>query len=59
MNSTVKTIVFWVVMAAAVVLLYLVVKTGAPSPETEIKFSEFMNLVEQGAVAEVTLAGTN
>src|SRR5258708_35656921 len=46
-------------MAAAVVLLYLVVKTGAPAQETEIKFSEFMNLVDQGGVTEVTIAGTN
>jgi cell division protease FtsH len=58
-NSTVKTIVFWVVMVAAVVLLYLVVKASAPQQEAEIKFSEFLNKVEQGQITEVTIAGTN
>ena len=61
MNSTVKTIVFWVVMVAAVVLLYLVVKQGAPQQEKEITFSEFMGYVNQkpARVSDVTLAGTN
>jgi cell division protease FtsH len=58
-NSTVKTIVFWVVMVAAVVLLYLVVKQGAPQQEKEVNFSDFMNMVDQKQVTEVTLAGTN
>jgi len=58
-NSTVKTIVFWVVMVAAVVLLYLVVKQGAPQQEQEITFSDFMNKVDQKKITEVTIAGAN
>src|SRR6266404_3566688 len=46
-------------MIAAVVLLYLVVKTGAPPQEAEWKFSDFMKAVDQDRVTEVTLAGPN
>ncbi len=58
MNSTVKTIVFWVVMLATAVLLWQVVKTGTPNKEQELNFSRFLNEVEQGNVAEVTIVGT-
>ena len=58
MNSTVKTIVFWVVMLATAVLLWQVVKTGTPNREQELNFTRFMNEVEAGNVAEVTISGT-
>jgi len=58
-NSTVKTIVFWVVMLATAVLLWLVVKTGSPTREEEFNFSQFMKAVDNGEVAEVTIAGAN
>ncbi len=59
MNSTVKTIVFWVVMLATAVLLWQVVKVGTPSKEQDLNFSRFLNEVEQGNVAEVTIIGNN
>ncbi len=59
MNSTVKTIVFWLVIVLSGVLLWQVVKNGSPgSKEKEINFSEFMSQVNQSNVAEVTVIGT-
>ena len=59
MNSTVKTVVFWVVMLATALLLWQVVRTGSPSRERELSFSEFMNQVEQGNVGDITLYSSN
>jgi cell division protease FtsH len=57
-NSTVKTIVFWVVILLSVGVLYEVIRAGgAGNKEQEIKFSEFLSRVEQGNVAEVTVTG--
>jgi cell division protease FtsH len=58
-NSTVKTIVFWLVIVLACILLWQVLaKGGAGSKEREINFSEFMSQATQGNVAEVTFTGT-
>ena len=58
MNSTVKTIAFWLVIVLAGVLLWQVVKAGSSAPkERAINFSEFMSNVDQGNVAEVTMIG--
>jgi len=56
-NSTVKTVVFWVVMLATALLLWQVVRTGSPSRERELSFTEFMNQVEQENIGEITLYG--
>ena len=57
MNSTVRTIVFWVVMLAAALLLWQVVKSGNPAKEQELSFSKFMDNVDQGRVSEITILG--
>ncbi len=58
MNSTVKTVVFWLVIVLSLVLLWQVVKQGGTgSKDREINFSEFMSQVDQGNVADVTLIG--
>ena len=60
MNSTVKTVVFWLVIVVAGVLLWQVVKganTGAK--EREINYSEFMSNVNQDNVTEVTVVGND
>ena len=59
MNSTAKTVVFWVVMLATAVLLWQVVKTGTPSKEENLNFTRFLTEVEAGNVAEVTIIGTS
>jgi cell division protease FtsH len=56
-NSTLKTILFWVAIAVSGVLLWMVVvRAGAVGQkEKEINFSEFMTEVDAGNVAEVTI----
>jgi cell division protease FtsH len=57
-NSTVKTIVFWVVILLSVGVLYEVIRQGGTgNNEKEIKFSEFLTKVQEGNVAEVTVTG--
>jgi len=59
-NSTVKTIVFWLVIVAAGVLLWQVVKgANSGAKEREINYSEFMSQVDQNNVSEVTVVGND
>ncbi len=60
MNSTVKTVVFWLVIVLSGVLLWQVVKAGGTGTKPkEIIFSEFLSQVDQGNVQEVTITGTD
>jgi cell division protease FtsH len=57
-NSTVKTVGFWLVIVLSVFLLWQVVKAGSSGQkEAEVNFSQFMSDVDQGAVKEVTITG--
>jgi cell division protease FtsH len=59
-NSTVKTIVFWLVIVLAGVLLWQVVKgANSGAKEREINYSEFMSQVDQNNVSEVTVLGSD
>ena len=56
MNSTVKTVVFWLVIVLSAFLLWQVVKAGgAGQKESEFNFSKFSSEVDQGNVKEVTI----
>jgi len=58
-NSTVKTILFWLVIVLSCVLLWQVVKaSGNGAKDKSINFSEFMSQVNQGNVSDATLMGT-
>jgi cell division protease FtsH len=57
-NSNIKTLVFWVVLICVAVLLFTVVKTGQGPKETQISFTQFLNKVDGGEVAQVTITGT-
>ena len=58
MNSTVKTVVFWLVIGLSALLLWQVVKSAnAGQKEKEINFSQFMSDVGQGNIKKVTIAG--
>ena len=60
MNSTVKTIVFWLVIVLSGVLLWQVVKAGSgTAKQKEINFSEFTAQVTQGNIVDVTVNGTD
>jgi cell division protease FtsH len=56
LNLTAKTILFWVSILAAAVLLYNVVQHTASGPEQAFPFSRFLQEVERGNVKEVTIA---
>jgi len=59
-NSTVKTVVFWLVIVLSGVLLWQVVKgANSGAKEREINYSEFMSQVDQNNVSEVTVLGTD
>jgi cell division protease FtsH len=59
-NSTVKTVVFWLVIVLAGVLLWQVVKgANSGAKEREINYSEFMSQVDQNNVSEVTVLGSD
>ena len=56
MNSTVKTVIFWLVIVVSAILLWQVVRSGsAAQKEQPINFSEFLTNVDQGNVGEVTI----
>jgi len=58
-NSTVKTVAFWLVILLSGVLLWQVVKAGgAGAKEQPVTFSKFMQDVDHGDVNEVTMIGT-
>ena len=51
MNSTVKTVVFWLVIVLSAFLLWQVMKGGAGAKnDTEVSFSKFLTDVDQGNV---------
>ena len=58
MNSTVKTVVFWLVIGISALLLWEVVKGARDTQkEKEVNFSQFLSEVDQGNVKEVTVLG--
>ena len=58
MNSTVKTIIFWVVILFSAVVLWQVVKTANSGQKvTELNSSQFLAYIDQGNVKEVTING--
>jgi len=57
-NSAVKNIIFWVVMATTAFLLWVVVKSSTGERPAEKNFTEFMSEVNKDEVREVTIAGT-
>jgi cell division protease FtsH len=57
-NSTVKTVVFWLVIVVSAFLLWTVVKQGSSGQkDKEVNFSQFMLDVDQGSVNDVTIIG--
>jgi len=56
-NSNIKTLVFWLVLLAVVVMLILVVKTGQGPKEENISFSQFLDKVKNKEVHSVVITG--
>lgn len=59
MNSTAKTILFWIALLLTAVLLYQVVQRTSTSREQPYAFSRFLTEVERGNVKEVTIADSD
>ena len=58
MNSTVKTVLFWVLIIVSAVLLWQVVKSARDGQkDTELNVSQFMSDVDQGNIRELTVNG--
>jgi len=58
-NSTVKTIIFWVfIFACLVVLWQLFQKSAGTGKDQEIAWSEFLQDAQQGQVGDVTVIGS-
>ena len=58
MNSTVKTILFWVLIGVSALLLWQVVKGARDSQkDAELNVTQFMSDVDQGNIRELTVNG--
>ena len=59
MNSTVKQVVFWLVIILSGILLWQVVRVNGPGvKERDINFSQFISDVNQGKVQDVSISGS-
>ena len=56
MNSTARTILFWVALLLTAVLLYQVVQRTTAGTESQFNFTQFMEEVERGGVRRVSIA---
>jgi cell division protease FtsH len=57
-NSTVKTVVFWLVILLSAVLLWTVVKNSSGGQkDKEVNWTQFMSDVNQGNIAKVSVNG--
>jgi cell division protease FtsH len=56
LNSTAKTILFWVLILATAVLLYQVVQRTSNHTQSTYAFSRFLTEVDHGNVKDVTIA---
>src|ERR1700736_1500708 len=55
-NSTVRTILFWLLMILLAVVLWKMASTGGQSSrEKDINYTDFLAEVQQGKVSEVTV----
>jgi cell division protease FtsH len=57
-NSTVKTVLFWVGIGVSALVLWTVIQQGRNGQkDADVNFSQFMSDVDQGKVREVTVDG--
>ena len=59
MNSTAKTILFWILILATAVLLYQVVQHTSSGREQVFPFSRFLEEIDRNNVKEVTIADSD
>ncbi|HTS71695.1 MAG TPA: ATP-dependent zinc metalloprotease FtsH [Terriglobia bacterium] len=59
MNSAVKNIIFWVVMAVTALLIWVVVKSSTGERVSDWTFTQFMTEVSKDDIRDVTITGTD
>src|SRR5215475_4775457 len=59
LNSTMKTILFWILILVTALLLYTLVQRTSNRGEQTIQFSIFLEDIERGNVKEVTIADSD
>ena len=59
MNSAVKNIIFWVVMAVTALLIWAVVKSSTGERVTDLTFTELVTRVNKDEIKDLTIAGTD
>lgn len=55
MSSRAKNVAFWIMVGLFMILLFHLFQTPTQSLETELIFSDFINKLEKGEMAEVTI----
>jgi cell division protease FtsH len=58
-NSAVKNIIFWVVMAVTALLIWAVVKSSTGERVADLTFTELVTRVNKDEIKDVTIAGTD
>jgi cell division protease FtsH len=58
-NSAVKNIIFWVVMAVTALLIWAVVRSSTGERVADLTFTEFTTRVNKDEIKDVTIAGTD
>ena len=58
MNSTIKTVIFWLVILVSATLLWQVIKSGNSRTHSipEIGYSQFLSQVDAGSVIKVRIS---
>jgi cell division protease FtsH len=56
LNSTARTILFWVALLVTAVVLYQVVQVTTQGTEEDLTFTDFLQAVENGNVQQVTIS---
>jgi cell division protease FtsH len=58
LNSTLRNIAFWLVLLVAVAFLVYMLQAGMTAGVKELTFSEFMDKVDAGQIAQVEISGS-
>jgi cell division protease FtsH len=59
MNSTLRTILFWILIVVSALLLWQVVRSDAPNARSpEITYTDFIAKAQAGEIASVSITGT-
>ena len=59
MNTAIRNIIFWVVMAVFALLIWAVVRSNTGERVREMTFTEFTNEVNKDNVRDVTIVGSD